>query len=143
MGAVAEAPEKTEAEKAAEAGEQAKKADADAAKAAGEPLDGEHADETGEQGKAEKAPEPSLELQGEGQLSLKIAGPVPNKATAKMVGGKIAIPEGEYQPGEVIEAVVRIQCTKVSVIDKMNNGERTEREREHQFKLRQIERVNA
>lgn len=105
-----------------------------------EPLDGEHQDEQ-PQGEAPKIP--PLVLEGKGQLSLKISGDRPDKATAKMVGGKIEIPAGEYQPGEVIEAVVRLQCRKVSIIDKVDgaSGERTEREREHQFRVLQIEKV--
>lgn len=108
-----------------------------------EPLDGEHGDERAD--KAQAPAIPPLVLEGKGQLSLKISGDAPNKATAKMVGGKIEIPAGEYQPGEVIEAVVRLQCRKVSIIDKVDgaSGERTEREREHQFKVLQIEKVEG
>lgn len=108
-----------------------------------EPLDGEHGDEQAD--KAQAPAIPPLVLEGKGQLSLKISGDAPNKATAKMVGGKIEIPAGEYQPGEVIEAVVRLQCRKVSIIDKVDgaSGERTEREREHQFKVLQIEKVEG
>lgn len=107
-----------------------------------EPLDGEHGDE---QGHGQAPAIPPLVLEGKGQLSLKISGDAPNKATAKMVGGKIEIPAGEYQLGEVIEAVVRLQCRKVSIIDKVDgaSGERTEREREHQFKVLQIEKVEG
>lgn len=104
-----------------------------------EPLDGE------DQGIEQEAPKkPPLELEGKGkQLSLKITGDTPDKATAKMVGGKIDIPAGEYQPGDVIETVCRMRCVEVGVIDKMNNatGEVNERERVHKFKLMQIERV--
>lgn len=102
-----------------------------------EPLDGEHGDEQ----PAPKAP--AIELEGVGQLSLKIGGQNPDKATAKLVGGKIAIPKGEYQPGEVIEAVVRLRVSKVSINHKVNDGETIEVEREHQFKMLQIEKVAA
>lgn len=100
-----------------------------------EHLEGEHPDEQ----PAPKAP--PIELEGQGQLSLKIGGQVPNKATAKMVGGKIDIPKGEYQPGEVVEAVVRLQVRKVSIVHKVSDGETVEVEREHQFRLMQIEKV--
>jgi hypothetical protein len=108
----------------------------------GEPLDGEHSDEQGSEKTEAKGP-PPVELEGKGQLSLVIGGKNPDKATAKMVGGKIDIPAGEYQPGDVVEAVVRIRCTKVAVIHKMNNatGDVNEVEREHQFKLMQMEKV--
>lgn len=105
-----------------------------------EKLDGEHAED--------QAPPklPPIELEGKGdQLTLKITGDAPDKGTAKMVGGKMEIPKGEYQPGDVVEAVVRMRCTEVSVIDKMNNttGERSERERVHKFRVMGIERINA
>jgi hypothetical protein len=127
MGAVAEAPP---------AGKGA------AGNGNGEPLDGEHADEQGTEKKAAEKKAPDLVLEGKGQLSLKIGGKAPDKATAKMVGGKITIPAGEYQPGEVIEVVSRIQVRKVSIIHKVNDGETVEVEREHQFKLLQIEKVD-
>lgn len=125
----------------AKAGEEAS-ANGNGGGAAREPLDGEHGDEQG-QDDAQAPAIPPLVLEGKGQLSLKVTGDAPDKATAKMVGGKIEIPAGEYQPGEVIEAVVRLQCRKVSIIDKVDgtSGERTEREREHQFKMLQIEKV--
>jgi len=100
-----------------------------------EPLDGEHGDEQ------PKPKAPPIELEGQGQLSLKIGGREPDKATAKLVGGKIAIPKGEYQPGEVIEAVVRLRVSKVAITHKVNDGETIEVEREHQFKMLQIEKV--
>jgi len=109
----------------------------------GEPLPGEGADEQGQQAE-EKPALPPIELEGVGdQLTLKITGDAPDKGTAKMQGGKIDIPRGEYQPGEVVEAVVRMRCTEVSVIDKMNNttGERVERERVHKFKVMGIEKI--
>lgn len=106
----------------------------------GEPLDGEHTDE-------QPAPAlPPVELEGKGdQLTLKITGEAPDKGTAKMVGGKIDIPKGEYQPGDVVEAVVRMRCTEVAVIDKMNNttGDVAERERVHRFKVMGIEKITA
>jgi len=103
-----------------------------------EPLDGEHPDEqpTG-------PAIPPLELAGKrAQLSLKIGGDAPEKATARIVGGKVTVP-GEYDPGDVIECVVKLRCTKAGIIDKWDNntGERTEREREHQFKILQIEKL--
>lgn len=106
----------------------------------GEPLDGEHSDE--------QAPPalPPVEMEGKGdQLTLRITGETPDKGTAKMVGGKVDIPKGEYQPGDVIEAVVRMRCTEVAVIDKMNNttGDVTERERVHKFKVMGIEKLPA
>lgn len=106
----------------------------------GEPLDGEHADQ--------QAPPklPPVELEGSGdQLTLKITGSAPDKGTAKLVGGKMDIPRGEYQPGDVVEAVVRMRCTEVSVTDKMNNttGDVNERERTHKFKVMGIEKLDA
>ena len=102
-----------------------------------EPLDGDHPDEQ------PKPKVPPIELEGKGQLSLKISGQAPDKATAKLVGGKIAIPKGEYQPGEVIEAVVRLRVSKVAINHKVNDGETIEVEREHQFKMLQIEAVTG
>lgn len=87
---------------------------------------------------------PPIELEGAGeQLTLKITGAKPDLGTAKMQGGKIDIPKGEYQPGDVVEAVVRMRCTEVAVIDKMNNstGEVVERERVHKFKVMGIEKI--
>lgn len=109
----------------------------------GEPMPGEG---EGEQaGQVEEKPSlPPVQLEGAGdQLTLKITGDAPDKGTAKMVGGKMEIPKGEYQPGDVVEAVVRMRCTEVSVIDKMNNttGERSERERVHKFKVMGIEKI--
>lgn len=117
---------------------QAKAADAQAGGGEdGERLDGEHPDEQ------PKPKVPPIELEGKGQLSLKIGGQAPDKATAKLVGGKIGIPKGEYQPGEVIEAVVRLRVSKVSINHKVNEGETIEVEREHQFKMLQIEAVTG
>lgn len=96
------------------------------------------------EGAEEQGGLPPLELEGTGQqLSLKIAGQRPDKATAKMVGGKIDIPAGEFQPGDVIEVISRIRCTRVAVIHKMNNatGDVNEVEREHQFKVMSIEKT--
>lgn len=106
----------------------------------GEKLDGEHSDQ--------QAPPalPPVELEGTGdQLTLKITGENPNKGTAKMVGGKMDIPKGEYQPGDVVEAVVRMRCVEVSVTDKMNNstGDVTERERTHKFKVMGIDKIST
>lgn len=105
-----------------------------------EPLDGEHGDE-GQQDAKPKAP--PIELEGVGQLSLKIGGKTPDKATAKLVGGKIAIPKGEYQPGEYLEAVVKLRVSKVAINHKVNDGETVEVEREHQFKMVQIEKIKG
>lgn len=106
----------------------------------GELLDGEHPDE-------QETPKlPPVELEGTGdQLTLKITGNAPDKGTAKMVGGKMDIPKGEYQPGDVVEAVVRMRCTEVAVIDKMNNstGDVNERERVHKFRVMGIEKITA
>lgn len=115
-------------------------ATAEKPKAAEEKLDGENADQ--------QAPPalPPVELEGSGdQLTLKITGATPNKGTAKLVGGKMDIPRGEYQPGDVVEAVVRMRCTEVSVTDKMNNttGDVSERERTHKFKVMGIEKLDA
>lgn len=89
---------------------------------------------------------PPLQLEGlgSGQLSLRIGGPRPDVATAKLVGAKIELPEGEFQPGDIINATVRLRCTKVSIIDKVNNstGDVNEREREHIFRTLAIERVS-
>jgi len=96
------------------------------------------------EGEGEEGP-PPLILEGMGQkLSTRISGRAPDKGTAKMVGGKIELPEGEFQPGDVIDATVRLRCTKISIIEKMNNstGDVVEREREHQFKLMSIERTS-
>lgn len=105
-----------------------------------ESLDGEHPDE-------QETPKlPPVELEGTGdQLTLKITGQTPDKGTAKMVGGKMDIPKGEYQPGDVVEAVVRMRCTEVAVIDKMNNttGDVNERERVHKFRVMGIEKITA
>lgn len=105
-----------------------------------EPLDGEHGDER-------VVPKlPPVELEGAGdQLTLKITGDAPDKGTAKLQGGKMDIPKGEYQPGDVVEAVIRMRCTEVGVIDKMNNttGERVERERVHKFKVMGIEKISG
>ena len=139
MGAGTATPTETAEQKAErEAAEAAAKANGNGN---GEALDGEHDDEQPQQ----PAVPPLVMEGGSKQLSLKVTGDTPDKATAKMVGGKIEIEAGDYQPGDVVEAVVRMRCTKVSIIDKMNNstGERTEREREHQFKLMQIEKVAA
>jgi hypothetical protein len=119
---------------------QAKKADEDAAGGDAEPLDGEHADQ--------QAPPklPPVELEGSGdQLTLKITGGDPDKGTAKLQGGKVEMPRGENQLGDVVEAVVRMRCTEVAVIDKMNNttGQVTERERVHKFKIMGIERITT
>lgn len=105
-----------------------------------EALDGEHGDE-GAQDAKPKAP--AIELEGVGQLSLKIGGKAPDKATAKLVGGKIAIPKGEYQPGEYLEAVVKLRVSKVAINHKVNDGETVEVEREHQFKMVQIEKIKG
>lgn len=107
--------------------------------AEGEELEGE--------GAGEQAPAalPPVELEGTGdQLTLTITGASPDKGTAKMVGGKMDIPKGEYQPGDVVEAVVRMRCTEVAVIDKMNNstGAVSERERVHRFKVMGIEKIS-
>lgn len=106
----------------------------------GEPLEGEQPDE--------QAPPalPPVELEGKGeQLTLKITGKAPEKGTAKMVGGKMEIPKGEYQLGDVVEAVVRMRCTEISVNDKMNNttGDVNERERVHKFRLMGIEKITT
>lgn len=107
---------------------------------ANEPLEGEGA---GEQ--AEPAL-PPVELEGSGdQLTLKISGAKPDKGTAKLQGGKMDIPKGEYQLGDVVEAVVRMRCTEIGVIDKMNNttGAVNERERVHKFKVMGIEKIGT
>lgn len=138
MGAGTATPTESEAEKKAR-----KEAEAAAAKANGngngEKLDGEHDDERQDA----KPKAPAIELEGVGQLSLKINGKNPDKATAKLVGGKIAIPKGEYNPGEYLEAVVKLRVSKVSIVDKANDGETVEREREHQFKMVQIEKIDG
>jgi len=124
--------------------EQAKAADAEAAKkngAGGEPLEGE-----GEQAQADqpKGP-PPVELEGLGkQLSLKINGGQPDTAVATLQGGAMKIPAGEFNPGDVIEAVVRLRCTSVEIRDNTNHstGEVSERARKHKFKLLSIERTS-
>jgi len=108
-----------------------------------EPLDGEQPED---QAPPEAPKLPPVELEGTGdQLTLTISGKDPDKGTAKMVGGKMDIPKGEYQPGDVVEAVVRMRCTEVAVIDKQNNttGDVTERERVHKFKVMGIEKISS
>lgn len=131
--------EQTEQERLAQQVKDATTAAVDEAKK-NEPLDGE--------GDGDQAPPamPPVELEGSGdQLTLKISGAAPNKGTAKMVGGKMEIPKGEYQLGDVVEAVVRMRCTEVAVIDKMNNttGDVNERERVHKFKVMGIEKIGS
>lgn len=97
------------------------------------------------EGDGEKPTVPPLELEGLGkQLSLKIKGGDPDVAEAKLQGGSIAIPAGEYNPGDVIEAVVRLRCTEVTIADNTNHstGEVNERKRRHKFKLLSIERTS-
>lgn len=106
----------------------------------GEPLDGEHPED--------QVPPalPPVELEGTGdQLTLKITGAEPDKGTAKLQGGKMEIPKGEYQPGDVVEAVVRMRCVEVAVTDKMNNatGAVVERERTHKFKVMGIDKISS
>lgn len=103
--------------------------------------DGTQADLEGS-GPEEQGP-PTIELLGNGQLSLKIGGGRPDVATAKLKGGKMDIPQGEFQPGDIVEAVVRMRCTEVGIHDKTNHmtGEVNERERRHGFHLLSIEKV--
>lgn len=106
----------------------------------GEPLEGE-----GDQPEPTPTGPPPLELEGLGkQLSLKISGGTPDVALATLVGGQIAIPQGEYNPGDVIEGVVRLRCVEVAIRDNTNHstGEVSERARKHKFKLLSIERTS-
>lgn len=148
MGAVADAPpaegRSSEEEDLAKA---AKAADANGGAASPEGAgEGEELEGEGEEAAPEQPKMPPVELEGSGsQLTLKITGQAPDKGTAKLQGGKMDIPKGEYQPGDVVEAVVRMRCVEVSVTDKMNNttGAVNERERTHKFKVMGIEKISA
>lgn len=104
---------------------------------------GEEPDIEGE-GEGEEGP-PPVQIEGMGQqLSLRIAGRKPDRATAKLVGGSIEIPEGEFQPGDIIDATCRLKCTEITIVDKSTEatGQVTERERRHKFRLLNIERTS-
>lgn len=88
--------------------------------------------------------EPQLAIQGMGsKLTDKVGGAKPDVSEAKMGGASVAIPEGQFEKGEVLEVVCKVQCTKVEVVDKMNNttGERTETVRRHHFRTLHVERL--
>lgn len=98
------------------------------------PLEGEHPDEQAR---------PALQLPGNGQLSLQVGGSKPDKATVKLRGGSIEVPEGEYKKGESVNLLIKVQCAEIHFVDKIDNstGEIVGTERRQIFKIKGVERV--
>lgn len=88
---------------------------------------------------------PPLEIEAEGQLSLKVGGAKPTKATVKLRGGSIQIPKGQYEKGDVVNLLVKVRCTEIHHVDKMDNttGEVTETERRQIMKITGVEKVGG
>ncbi len=93
---------------------------------------------------AEEQPKlPPVEVVGHGQLSFEVGGMDPDKATVKLRGGSIGIPEGQYEKGDVVDLLVRVRCDSVAFIDKHDNttGAIVETERRHGFTVTRVEKV--
>jgi hypothetical protein len=86
---------------------------------------------------------PELEVEGDGQLSLKIGGRKPDSAEVKLRGGSIKVPKGQYEKGDVLNFLVKVRCTEIHAVDKIDNstGEVVETVRRQIFKIQGVERV--
>lgn len=92
---------------------------------------------------AEEQAIPELEVEGEGQLSLKIGGRKPDSSEVKLRGGSIKVPKGQYEKGDVLNFLVKVRCTEIHAVDKMDNstGDVVETVRRQIFKIQGVERV--
>lgn len=103
-----------------------------------EPLDGEEADE--------QAPPviPPLVIEGDGQLTLSVGGEKPTMATIKLRGGKIEVPSGDLDKGQVVDLVVKAQVAEVHFADTRDGqtGEVTSTDRRHILKPISVERIH-
>lgn len=136
-----------EQEPAGEAAEGAEGAAASGAEGGEQPP----AEHEGEQPKADLEGEgegeqalPAIILEGDGQLSLRVGGAKPDKATVKLRGGSIGIPQGQYEKGDTVNLMVKVKCAEVHFVDKTDGqtGEVTETERRHVFKISGVERID-
>lgn len=84
-----------------------------------------------------------LQLEGDRKLNNNIGGRKPDKATVKLRGGSIIVPEGQYEKGDTLNLVIGVRCTEVHGVDKMDNstGEIVETERRQVFKVTAVEKV--
>lgn len=85
----------------------------------------------------------AIQLPGDGQLSLQVGGNKPDKATVKLRGGSIEVPDGQYKKGDLVNLLIKVQCAEVHFVDKIDNstGEIVGTERRQIFKVKGVERV--
>lgn len=94
---------------------------------------------------ADEQPAPELEVEGTGQLSLKVGGVKPEKATMKLRGGSIHVAQGQIEKGESINLLVKATCAEVHFVDKRDTatGEITGTERRQIMKITGVEKVGG
>lgn len=95
------------------------------------------------EGAGEQQPESEIILEGDGQLSLRVSGKKPDKATVKIRGGSIHVGKGQFDKGDTVDLLIKAQCAEVHLVDKRDGqtGEIIETERRQIFKISAVERV--
>lgn len=93
-------------------------------------------------GPDEQAP-PPIEIDGSGQLSMKVGGEKPETAQVKLQGGSIHLREGQFDKGEYVNLAVKARCAEVHFIDKIDKstGEVVDTIRRHKLKIEHVEKV--
>jgi hypothetical protein len=87
-----------------------------------------------------------LELEGDRKaLNGSMGGRKPDTASVKLRGGSAIVPEGQYDKGDVVNLLIKVRCTELHGIDKMDNstGEIVSTERRHIFKVMGVEKVSG
>lgn len=97
----------------------------------------------GEAAGEQAPPTIELEIEGDGQLSLRVGGRQPDVASVKLRGGSIRVPRGDYERGDTLDLLCKVRCCEVHFVDKIDGstGEITETERRHVFKVVGVEKV--
>lgn len=105
------------------------------------PVSHEGGDAPGE-GEGESAPVISLEIPGEGQLTLTVGGTKPETSTVKLVGGKMDISGGDFDKGAPVNILIKGVVTEVSFIDSYDQyGNIKGTERRHKVRPFGVERI--
>lgn len=85
-----------------------------------------------------------LQLEGDKELNSKVGGRKPDKATVKLRGGSIIVPQGQYEKGDTVNVLVSLRCAELHFVDKIDNstGEIVETERRQVMKITNVEKVD-
>lgn len=93
-------------------------------------------------GEAEEPDIVTLEIDGDGQLTLTVGGAKPEVSTVKLVGGKMDVAGGDFDKGQEIKLLIHGVVAEVAFIDTRDQyGNISGTERRHKIRPLRVERL--